>query len=209
MRFCYTSTMHFQTLLGGIAVSVSFAAYAPYFWAIYKGTTEPHAISWLIWSVLDAVAWIGQIRGGAGAGAWATACTSIACIAIFACSLRSIQTFKFPITDWLCLGGASAALLYLLFAKNPLLAIMLVTTIDTIAFIPTYRKAYRKPYSEAALTYGMCAGYYLLSILAVNTVSIITILFPLVLVITNGSFAYMLMWRRSTIYVLRRSTTSN
>ena len=63
--------MNPRVLLGFSAVLVGVIGYVPYLYGFRKGTTTPHAFSWLVWGVPTAIAFGGQIAGGAGAGAGA------------------------------------------------------------------------------------------------------------------------------------------
>jgi len=67
---------HVQFLAGIIGSAVSLLAAIPYGYAIYRRTTRPHLFSWLIWSVVTAIAAAGQFVAGAGPSAWCTAAIS-------------------------------------------------------------------------------------------------------------------------------------
>ncbi len=187
--------MDYKTLLGVIAIVIGFIGYIPYFRNIFSGKTKPHAFSWLVWGVLTAIAFGGQIQGKAGAGAWATGFTAFICFTIFALALIKGKR-DFPVVDWLCLAGAIVALALWAITKDPLTAIILVTGIDMLAFIPTFRKTYIKPDSETAFTYTMSGFKFLVSIFALQNFSVVTVLYPASLVVTNLGFVVMLIFRR-------------
>lgn len=190
--------MEYKAALGIIAVIVGLIGYVPYFRDIFANKTKPHAFSWLVWGVLTAIAFGGQIVGKAGAGAWVTGVTALVCFTIFILSL-SKGVKDFPLVDWLCLLGAVFSLGLWAITKNPLTAIVLITVIDMLAFVPTFRKSYKEPYSETSFTYMMSGLKFLVSFFALRTYSFVTVLYPLSLVVTNGAFVIMTNTRRRRI----------
>lgn len=51
--------------LGLLSGAISTAAYLPYIRDTYLGHTSPEPASWLIWSVLELIAFLGQVFEGA------------------------------------------------------------------------------------------------------------------------------------------------
>ena len=187
--------MGYKTFLGVLAIIIGFIGYVPYFRTIFSGKTKPHAFSWLVWGILTGIAFGGQVTGKAGAGAWVTGFTTLVCFTIFGLALVKGKR-DFPMVDWVCLTGAFLALLLWAVTKQPLVAIILITVIDMLAFIPTFRKSYIEPDSEASFTYTMSGLKFLISLFALETVSAVTIIYPLSLVITNLGFVVMLLYLR-------------
>ncbi len=185
-----------DTFLGGAAVVVGFIGYVPYFTTILSGKTKPHAFTWFVWGLLTAIAFGGQIVGGGGAGTWVTGFTAIISFVIFGLALFRGKR-DFPLADWLCLSGCLLALLVWFLTDSPLGAIVLITLIDLLAFVPTFRKTYRSPESEPAATYVLSAIKFVFGIAALQSFSVLTVLYPASLVLTNGLFVVMLLVRRS------------
>jgi hypothetical protein len=65
-----------------------------------------------------------------------------------------------------------------------------------LAFAPTFRKSYHDPSSENAITYTLSGLKFALSIIALTTFSVTTVLYPASLVFTNGAFVVLLLVRR-------------
>lgn len=187
-----------KEILGVVAVAIGFVGYVPYFRTIFSGKTRPHAFTWLVWCILTAIAFGGQVVGKGGAGAWATGFTAFTSFAIFGLALVKGKR-DFPLADWLCLGGCVIALTLWAITKDPLLAIILITVIDMLAFIPTFRKSYTHPYSEPAFTYALSGLKFLASLFALHQLSAVTILYPASLVLTNGAFIVLLVLRRKRL----------
>jgi hypothetical protein len=189
---------NYKIILGYIATIISFGSYIPYFISIFKGTTKPHAFSWFIWALLTAIAFAAQLTDHGGAGTWVTASTAIACFAVFALALvkgkRDFSSF-----DWWALASALLAVLLWYFTKNPLLSVILVTLIDALGFLPTFRKGYFDPRGEAISLYMFSTLKYILGIIALENLTVVTWLFPASLVLTNGLFVLMVLVRRSQL----------
>jgi len=190
--------MEYKTVLGIIAVVISIFGYVPYFRDILSGKTKPHAFSWLVWGVLNAIAFAGQIHGKGGAGTWAVGLTAVALCAIFILALikgeKNIKPF-----DWLCLSGAGIALVLWFLTSQPLPSIILITVVDAFGFLPTIRKAYAKPRQETLITYEINTVKYLLVVLALQNYSLVTTLFPLAVATMNALFVGMLILRRGQL----------
>lgn len=185
-------------VLGLIAVLISIIGYVPYVRDILAGKTKPHAFSWLVWGVLNAIAFAAQVQKHGGAGTWAVGLTAAALVVIFVLSLikgeRNIRPF-----DWFCLGGSTAALILWALTDGPLLSVILITVVDAFGFLPTVRKAYHKPHQETLVTYQINTAKYFLVVAALQTYSIETALFPLAVALMNFAFVGMLAARRKKL----------
>lgn len=87
-----------KDILGLSAVIIGFIGYVPYFRTLFNGKTKPHAFTWLVWGVLTAIAFGGQVAGNAGAGAWVTGFTALISFAIFGFALVKGKR-DFPLAD--------------------------------------------------------------------------------------------------------------
>lgn len=184
-----------KTALGIIATVIAFYSYIPYFRDIFRGKTKPHAFSWFIWLLLTAIGFLAQISDGGGAGAWATGFTALVAFFIFLTALRHGEK-EITKSDWVCLTGALLAIGVWPFTDTPLLSVILITLIDALGFIPTFRKAYKKPHEETLQTYALSAIKFAIAIVALSNYSIVTILYPASLVVMNSLFVCMLLTRR-------------
>ena len=190
--------MEYKTALGLIAVIISFFGYIPYFRDILSGKTKPHAFSWLVWGVLNGIAFAGQVNGNGGAGTWAVGLTAAVLISIFILSLfkgeKNIKPF-----DWICLSGAALALVLWFITSQPRPSIILITIVDLFGFLPTVRKAYVRPRQETLITYEINTVKYFLVVLALRTYTLVTTLFPFAVAVMNALFVAMLIIRRRRV----------
>lgn len=190
--------MDYKTILGVLAIVIGIIGYVPYFKDITRGKTKPHAFSWLVWGILTAIAFVGQLTDKGEAGAGVTGFTALVCFTIFLFALRKGNK-DFPLIDWLSLGGAGLALLLWFLTDSPLMAIILITIIDALGFIPTFRKSIKKPSEETMFTYTMSGLKFVFGIIALNHFSVITVLYPASLVLSNGAFVTLLLIRRQQL----------
>lgn len=194
-----TEKSSFKITLGLIAVIISIIGYIPYYRDILRGKTKPHAFSWLVWSILNGIAFAGQLHDKGGAGAWAVGLTAAALCGIFVLSLfrgeRDIKPF-----DWYCLGGAGLGLAIWLATNQPLLAVIVITIVDLFGFLPTIRKAYVRPHQETLVTYMVNTAKYFLVVGALERYTTVTLLFPLAVAMMNAAFVVLLLVRRRSIH---------
>lgn len=190
--------MNYRDFLGVLAIVIGLIGYVPYFRSIFNGKTKPHAFTWLVWGILTAIAFGGQIVGKGGSGAWVTGVTAFISFTIFVLALVKGKK-DFPLADWLCLGGCMIGLALWAITGDPLGAIILITVIDMLAFAPTFRKSYSKPYSEVAFTYALSGIKFLVALFALQQLSAVTVLYPASLVLTNGAFVTLLVIRRAQL----------
>lgn len=187
-----------KTLLGAIAIGIAIISYVPYFRNIFAGKTKPHSFTWLVWAVLNGIAFAGQIQGNAGAGAWAVGFTTLATFSIFVLALKmgekDIRRF-----DWICLVSAFLSLIPWIITNDPLVSVILITIIDVFGFLPTVRKSIAKPHQETVTTFALSTVKYGLVVAALQEYSVITLLFPLSIAILNGLFVVLLLIRRKQV----------
>lgn len=187
--------MNYKIISGILAALIGFIGYIPYFRDIFLKKTKPHLFSWLIWTLISGTAFFAQIKEGAGSGAWVVGLSSVICFSIGILAFFQGER-KITISDWVALSGAVIGLTLWQLTSNPLLAIIFVSIADALAFIPSFRKAYYKPYEETAITWLVSSFKFILALIATETYGLTTVLYPLSLVITNGSFLIMLLIRR-------------
>jgi len=190
--------MTIHEALGIGAVAIATIGYVPYFRDVLQGRTKPHATSWLLWGLLAGIAFLGQISGNAGSGAWVTGFTAVMSLVVFVLSLFK-GTRDVVLADWFSLAGAGIALVLWYLTSDPLLSVAISTVINALAFFPTFRKSWRRPQEETVVMYFLSGLKFVLALLSLQTVSLLTTLFPLSLVLMNWLFvALLLVQRRRT-----------
>jgi hypothetical protein len=187
-----------KELLGFVAVSIGLIGYIPYFRDIFRGKTKPHAFSWFVWSVLTGTAFAVQITEDAGAGSWVTGVTAAACFSIFLIALfKGRKTF--PLFDWMTLIVACVSIFLWWLTNDPTLSVILITFIDAVGFLPTFRKGFVKPFEDTAITFALSAIKFIPALMALERFTLTTWLYPASLVFMNGLFVVMLYVRRKQV----------
>ncbi|MGI8419154.1 MAG: hypothetical protein ACR2LN_00760 [Candidatus Levyibacteriota bacterium] len=190
--------MDYKEILGLASVFIALISYYPYIKDIISNKTKPHSISWVIWCVLGVVTYIGQISANAGPGAWVTGITTLICMVIATIGLTKNQV-EIDTMDWLSLTGAIIVLLFWFVIKNPLLSIILATVINSVGFIPTFRKSYNNPFDETLSTYVLGGLKFVLALYALSSFTLVNILFPLSVITLSWSFVAVVIIRRAQI----------
>lgn len=185
-----------QQLLGGLAVVLGAVGYVFYIHGIIKGKVKPHAFSWFVWGLLTAIAFVAQVADGGGPGAWVTGFTALMCIAFTLVGLGASSRVFIAKSDWFYFVGALTTIPLWYFTGSPLLSVILITVIDALAFIPTFRKAYKHPETESVHTYTLSGIKFIPSIFALQNFSVVTVLYPASLILMNALFVGMVLWRK-------------
>lgn len=158
--------IYIATTLGVAAASLSCIGFAPYILDCFRGRTVPQRASWLIWSVLSAIALATQIAEGAGASIAFVATQCAGTVTIFLLSIFRGRGRIGP-QDWVVLGGASIGLLAWFAASNAAYALIITIVISLLGGALTVVKAYNDPHSETPSTW---VAFLLSSALAVASV---------------------------------------
>lgn len=184
-----------KSILGAASAILLLFGYVPYIRSVAVGRTKPHAFSWLIWGLLAAIGFAAQVVKGAGAGSWMTGFEILMYFTVFALALiKGVR--RFDSLDWYTLGLAFLAIALWTITNQPLFAAVLVTLGDAIGFVPTFRKGYAKPHEEHLGPYVFGTIASVCAVLAISEYSATTWLYPFSLILTNGAFTALLLFRR-------------
>jgi len=190
--------MAIKDTIAFLAIVLTFIGYAPYFRDLFRGTTKPHVFSWLVWSIVTTIIFALQLSAGAGHGAWVTLAVALISFVIFLIGLKHGHKIIKTI-DVVFLVLALLAIPLWLISNQPVLSIVLLSTIDMLGFAPTIRKSWNSPHSETLSLYAITTLRHLLSLFALETYNIVTMLFPSTWVVANAAFALMLIHRRQVL----------
>ncbi len=184
-----------KNTIGIIAVILTFVGYIPYIVDTVKGKTEPHVYSWFLWGFITLIAFFLQVSGNAGAGSLVTLAAGLICFIIFGFGMRRGKK-NITKSDTIFFALSIIAITLWLFAKQPVLSIILLAAIDILGFIPTIRKSWHKPYTETLFTYLLNTFRFALAIFALQKYTIVTSLYPITWILANGLFSILLLTRR-------------
>jgi hypothetical protein len=184
-----------KDIYGILGVAFLLGSAVPYIIACWKGRAKPHAFSWILWSLINAIVFAAQVTEHAGAGAWTTAATTVINAGISAYALKYGEK-EFTRGDWICFLSALAALPLWVLTKNPLWSVILVSIIDTFGFFPTLRKSWNKPYQEVAMTFVFSGFGFSFALASLDNYALVNWLYPAVVLATNIIFILTLLYRR-------------
>lgn len=190
--------MTIKILFGLLAPLVAFISFFPYIKDVLARKTTPHIYSWLIWAILQTMATIAILKTNSLWSASGVAMLGLVSIIVFLLSFK-YGTKNITLFDTLCLLGALIAITFWIFAHNVTLSMILITIIDFMAFLPTYRKGYEEPHSETIFLYICSAFSNLFSLLSITRYSIESSLYVASLVIANVIFVAIVLTRRNTL----------
>lgn len=185
--------------LGIIAVLLTFVGYAPYIRDTVAGKTKPHIYTWFVWSFISFIAFALQVSDHAGPGAFVTLAAASVCGIIFVLGLRAGGGTNIKPVDTLFFLSALIATAFWLFAKQPLISVILLSLIDVLGFFPTVRKSWKQPHTETLFSYVLNTVRFGIALLALERYTVISSLYPWTWVVANGAFAVFLLVRRKQL----------
>ena len=190
--------MSLKDMFGLLSLFLAVVSYVPYVRSIFVGSTKPHAFTWLVWGTVMAIAFFAQLSGRAGAGSWATGLSAAFCLGI---GILALFRGEKHITrgDWMAFLTTFFAIPLWVVTSDPLWSVLLVTGIDAVAYYPTFRKSYAKPYEELASKYVLTVVRYLLSLLALEHFTVVTSVYQVVSIFMEIGVVIMLLWRRAVL----------
>lgn len=184
-----------------IAAFLAIAGNVPYLREIVKGRVKPHPYTWLVGTIVSGIIVFGQIAKGAGVGVWPTIASEVFTLIIFLFSLRF--GFKgITKSDTFFLVLALSGVVLWVSTKDPTLSVIIAVGIDLISLVPTFRKTWTHPKTEAPILFIANTLRHTLALLSLETYNIATMLHSIVMIGTNSALAGIILLRKQT----RRTT---
>lgn len=185
--------------LSAIAIVMTFAAFLPYIHSIKFGKTRPHVFSWVIWGSVTIIVFAAQLADKGGAGAWPIGVSGLITIYVAVIAFQRKSDTIITRSDWCFFAVAMLSIPVWYITANPLWAVVVLTFIDVIGFIPTLRKSYHHPEQEALSFYVLIALRNATAMLALEHYSVTTVLFPLMTGLACVVFILVVVWRRPQV----------
>lgn len=153
---------------------------------------RPHPYTWLVWTIVSAVTFFGQVVKGAGIGSLPTGVAEAFTVIIFLFSLQ--YGFKhITRTDSYFLITALLGIIPWILFRDPTISVIVVVAIDLIAFIPTLRKTWQYPETEAPALYSMNVLRHILTLFSLQAYNVATMLHSLAMIMTNSFMTYLIL----------------
>lgn len=166
-------------------------------WGIYayiketlRGNVKPNRVTWLLWSLAPLIATGAAVSDGAGLSALPVFMSGFGPFLVLLATFRNKNAYwELKRLDYLCGFFSVVALVLWLITKQPVAAILFAILSDTLAAIPTLRKAWRHPETEDATAFTTGVFSAATSFSAIKIWSFPQWAFPAYLVCMNGLIA--------------------
>ena len=183
---------------GYISAILSIVMIVPYVRDIFRLETKPERGSWFIWTTLGVIAFFSQLSKGATDSLWLTVAQTTSVGIIFLLSIK-YGYGGLGRRDLYALIGATVGLILWYLTSEAAYALFLVIFVDSLGTLLTLTKAYKDPASETLSTWIISGTSGIFGMLAVGSMDMILLAYPLYLVLANYFIvAAILLGRRKT-----------
>ena len=166
--------MDIKLIIGILATIIGISAFLPYIKDTLLKKTKPHSFTWLIWLLTQGIAVTALWIGGGGIGAVTLTVGTVFVGMVFLLSLRH-GTKDITRGDTVVLITALLAIVVWWQLDNPVLSVVMVSIIDVLGFIPSYRKSYKDPWSETTRAWILYIVANVLAIFALREYNTLTL----------------------------------
>ena len=191
--------MYYREIFASIAIVLTLVSFYPYIRSIQKGETKPHYFSWIIWGLTTTLSSFTQLADSGGVGAYSVFIAGIICFYIAYLAYQQKRDYTIDRGDLITFYVALGSLVVWYITSNPLWTALILTMVDSIGFIPTFKKSYNYPWEEHIGFYLLISVKNLFSIVAMENYTITTTIFLWVINILSVFFIFFLLWRRKRL----------
>jgi len=189
-----------KIIFGILSLAFGFAIYIPYAINMWKRVARPHIFSWITWTIIPGLAFVISFSNGGGLGSWLFALQGTFSLLVVIYSIF-LGEKKITVIDWISFLSALVVAVFYIFTKQAVLSVILATVIDSLGYVPTFRKSFSKPFEEPALTYLFSSLGNAAALGAVGIYSAATIIYPAVMVLINAILVGFLLYRRREVKI--------
>lgn len=169
----------------------------PYLRDIVRRRVEPHPYTWLVWTLVTSISFFGQLAKGAGVGVIPTGVALFFTFGIFCFSLRyGLRHIRR--VDALFLAAALVGAILWPIIGDPTISVIIAVIIDLIAYIPTIRKTWQYPTTEAPILYEMNLARHVLTLFSLEAYNIATTLHSFAMIAANFLMTVLIVRRGKT-----------
>jgi hypothetical protein len=185
-----------------ISTAIGLIAFFPYLKDIFSLKTKPHIYTWLIWGITQGTAVVGIWSGGGGWGNLNLITGTVLVIVVFLFSFK-YGTKNITKGDTIILVAALLAVLVWWQLHQLLLATFMVSVVDLIGYIPSFRKSYKEPWSETLISWVAFVVSDVFALLALDHYNLLTTTYLTAIIIANTTLFFFCLLRR--LYVSKPS----
>ena len=189
-----------KTILWIITIIIGIYWYYDYIVDTLNKKTTPHLFSWIVFVIMDTIAFLIQIWDNAWPWAWWTLITGVMAFFIVILALRNWEK-NITNSDKVAFSLALFSIFLYVFLENQLYSLLVVLSILVFAMYPTFRKTYNKPNEETLSLYFLAGVRSIISIIATVNISILTVWLPVFVILINALFIWMVFIRRKQLKI--------
>ena len=190
--------MDVKIILTVIATAIGVVAFFPYLRDTFSLKTKPHAYTWLIWAITQGTAVFGIWYGGGGWGALNLTIGTLFVIVVFLFSIK-YGTKNITKSDTAILVAALSAIIIWWRLDQPLISVIMVSMIDVIGYIPSFRKSYQEPWSETLISWILFSASNIFAILALEEYNLLTVTYLAAITSANIALFLLCFFRRKFV----------
>ena len=187
--------MDVKIILTVIATAIGVVAFFPYLRDTFSLKTKPHAYTWLIWAITQGTAVFGIWYGGGGWGALNLTIGTLFVIVVFLFSIK-YGTKNITKSDTAILVAALSAIIIWWRLDQPLISVIMVSVIDVIGYVPSFRKSYQEPWSETLISWILFSASNIFAILALEEYNLLTVTYLAAITSANIALFLLCFFRR-------------
>lgn len=182
-----------KILFAIVSMILSLGAFLPYVWSVFRKKAKPHPYTWIIWFITQGTASLALWYGNGG---WGALTISVGTFFVGVVALLSLRygTKNITRTDTALLVFALLALVVWWQLDAPILAVVMVSFIDVIGYIPSWRKTAQDPASEPILPWVLFSLGNFLSLLALTEYNLLTVTYLVTIMIANLVLIAIALW---------------
>lgn len=192
------NNLDFKLIVSLVAVALTAYGYLPYFRDIFRNKTKPHLYTWLVWTITQGTATAVIWNGGGNYAVFSLGVGTILVGLVFLFALK-YGTRNITRSDTVVLIAALLAIVVWWKLESPLLAVVMISIIDGLGFVPTFRKSFEEPWSETLSFWIIMALINALVIVSIEVYGLVTIIYPVTLLIANMGVWGICFFRRKLI----------
>lgn len=190
--------MELKIIFTIISTIIGVAAFWSYLRDIFSLKTKPHVYTWLIWTITQGTAVVGILYGGGGWGAFSLTVGTLFVMIVFLFSLK-YGTKNITKSDTVILIAALSAIAVWWQLDKPIISVIMVSTIDVIGYVPSFRKSFREPWSETIVSWIAFSVASVFALLALSEYNFLTTTYLIVIAIANFSLFLFCFFRRQFV----------
>lgn len=182
-----------------VGAALSLAGAASYIRAILHHDSEvvPNRVTWILWGVAPVLAFVIEIQQHVGLASVMTLVLGVVPFAVLAASAKShTGSWQIGPFDVACGVLSVIGIVVWLSSHQPTLGLIAQVAADSVAALPTVRKAWLHPASEAPLTFLSGSANATLTLLTLHEWTTAGALFPVAILCANTSIAAIVILRR-------------